>query len=161
MPSSPDLSITSAPCHPPHESFAGRLQWGPSRLLSLALVLMGLLAGLSVIASEMPLTWSIPLALLAASEGVRQARRELARPVRWLVVGTADTLPGPTMDGQPISELTVQWRGPLAFMRFRDADRRWQRLAWWPDTLDSRGRRELRLAVPVQATAHPATSMAP
>ena len=161
MPNSPDLLIASAPCHPPRESFAGRLQWQPSRLLSLALVLMGLLAGLSVIASEMPLAWSVPLALLAAGDGVRQARRELARPARWLVAGTADTLPGPTLDGQPISELTVQWRGPLAFMRFRDADRRWQRLAWWPDTLDSRGRRELRLAIPVQATAHPATSMAP
>lgn len=157
MPNSPDLSIASAPC-PPVESFGGRIEWRPSRLLSLALVVTGVLAGLSVIASEMPLAWSIPLAVLAASEGVRLARRELARPVQWLVMGANS---GTTLGGQPVSELTVQWRGPLAFMRFRAADRRWRRLAWWPDTLDSSGRRELRLAVPVQATAQPATSMAP
>ena len=158
MPNSPDLSIASAPCHPALESFGGRIEWRPSRLLSLVLVVIGLMAGLSVLASEMPLAWSIPLAFLAAGEGIRQARREQARPVRSLLVGAH---PGPTMDGRPVTELTVQWRGPMAFMRFRDTDGRWRRLAWWPDTLDSRGRRELRLAVPVQVTAQPATSMAP
>lgn len=158
MPNSPDLSIASAPYLPPFEAFGGRLQWRPSRRLSTALAVMGLLAGVSVFVSEMPPVGSVPLALLAVVEGMRQARCELSRSVRWLVAGAGV---GATIDGRPVSELTVQWRGPLAFVRYRDADRRWRRLAWWPDTLDSRGRRELRLAVPVQATAQPATSMAP
>jgi toxin CptA len=158
MPNSPDSSTASARCRLSNEAFAGRLVWKPSRLLSATLVIMGLLAGLSVIASEMPLAWSLPLASLALGEGVRQARREMRRPERLLV---ADGACGPTIDGLPVTELGVQWRGPLAFVRYRDADRRWRRLAWWPDTLGSLGRRELRLAVPVQASAQPSTSMAP
>ena len=62
---------------------------------------MGLLAGVSVFVSEMPPVGSVPLALLAVVEGMRQARRELSRPVRWLVAGAGV---GATIDGRPVSE---------------------------------------------------------
>jgi toxin CptA len=77
MPNSPTSSHASAPC---------RLEWRPSRWLTLALFALGPLAGLGVVASEMPLVFSIPLALAAAGEGARLARRESRRAPRWLVV---------------------------------------------------------------------------
>ncbi|WAC63699.1 hypothetical protein OVA13_02600 [Pseudoxanthomonas sp. SL93] len=85
-----------------------------------------------------------PLAVLAFLYGVHLARHEGARPAR------AVWFPGdgraPTVDGQPVDAVQVTWRGPLAFMRWRDRAGRWQRLAWWPDTLPAPMRRELRLA---------------
>lgn len=39
------------------------------------------------------------------------------------------------VDGLPVDALDLHWRGPLAFLRYRDATGRRQRLAWWPDTL--------------------------
>ncbi|HEY5802742.1 MAG TPA: hypothetical protein VIT90_03495 [Lysobacter sp.] len=149
MPTSQRSSRASARC---------RLEWRPSRLLAAALVVLGVLAGLSLIACELALVVSVPLALLAAGEGVRLARRELARPARVLEMG-GDGMA--MLDGQAITELRVEWRGPMAFLRFRDADGRPGRLAWWPDTLPATRRRELRLAVPVKAAAQNASSMAP
>jgi toxin CptA len=55
----------------------------------------------------------------------------------------------------------LQWRGPLAFLRWRDSDGRMHRLAWWPDVLPVAARRELRLAALDGAGAVPAASMAP
>ena len=147
MPNSPSSSNPSAPC---------RLEWQPSRLLAIVLVVLGVLSGLSVVASAMPMVFSIPLALLVAGEGVRLARRELLRPQRTIVIATDGRA---TLDGKEVGGLRVQWRGPWAFAQFRDAQGR--RLLWWPDRLDARGRRELRLAVAVSAPARDPRSMAP
>ncbi|WP_342315599.1 hypothetical protein [Lysobacter sp. FW306-1B-D06B] len=148
MPNSPPSSHASAPC---------RLEWRPSRWLTRALFILGLLAALGVIASEMPLGWSIPLALAAMAEGLRLSRREAVRPMRVLVLAGEGRA---MVDGLPVDALDLHWRGPLAFLRYRDATGRRQRLAWWPDTLPSRERRELRLALPVQTAAQPPRSMA-
>ncbi len=149
MPTSQRSSRASVPC---------LLEWRPSRLLASALAVLGALAGVALIGSEMPLPLSVPLALLAAWEGLRLARREYLRPTRSLVIGGDGAA---TLDGQEITGLIVEWRGPLAFMRFADSAGRPGRLAWWPDTLPARSRRELRLAAPVKAAAHPPPSMAP
>jgi toxin CptA len=148
MPNSPTSSHASAPC---------RLEWRPSRWLTLALFALGLLAALGVVASEMPLVFSIPLALAAAGEGARLARRESRRASRWLVV-TGDGCA--TLDGVAIGGIHLRWRGPLAFVRFQVGNGRRQRLVWWPDTLPPHERRELRLAIPVQPAAQPGPSMA-
>ncbi|MFC5595195.1 hypothetical protein [Lysobacter niastensis] len=133
-----------------------RLEWRPSLLLVAMLACLGVLAAVSVTLSGVPLAGSLPTAFLAVVEGVRLGRRELRRPARSLVIaGTTATL-----DGLPIKDVLVRWRGPMVFMRFRDAQGRWQRLVWWPDTLDARGRRELRLAIPVQGGAQLPSSMA-
>jgi len=118
---------------------------------------LGALGALGVVASEMPMTFSIPLALLAAGEGVRLARRELRRAERTLVIA-ADSRA--TLDGVDILDLRVHWRGAWAFAQFRDAGGRPGRLAWWPDPLPPRDRRELRLAVPVTQAAHSRPPMA-
>ena len=148
MPNSPSSSNPSAPC---------RLEWQPSRLLAIVLVVLGVLSGLSVVASAMPMVFSIPLALLVAGDGVRLARRELRRPQRTIVIATDGRA---TLDGKEVGGLRVQWRGPWAFAQFRVAQGRPGRLAWWPEMLPPRDRRELRLAVPVIQAAHSRPPMA-
>ena len=118
---------------------------------------LGVLAAFSVAASEMPARFSIPLALLAAGEGVRLARREARRATRTMVI-VADGRA--TLDGADIDEVRVHWRGPWAFAQFRDAAGRRGRLAWWPEALPPRDRRELRLAIPVIEAAHSQAPMA-
>ncbi len=147
MPNSRHWSTVSAPC---------RLEWRPSRLLAVALCSLGALAGLSLLSCELPLIWSAPAAVMAAFEGGRLARRHLRQPARHLVLGEG----APRLDGTPLDDVRLQWRGTLAFLSYRDGRGTRQRLAWWPDTLDARARRELRLAWAVQADARAPRSMA-
>ena len=65
------------------------------------------------------------------------------------------------LDGVTLDQAALEWRGPLALLRYRDRDGRHRRRIWWPDTLDAAGRRELRLAWPVQAPTPDSRSMAP
>lgn len=65
------------------------------------------------------------------------------------------------LDGAVIDDVKVTWRGPLAFVRWRDPSGRIRRLAWWPDTLPPAARRELRLAAPGGEAAPRTASMAP
>lgn len=149
MPTSSNWSSTSAIC---------RLEWRPSAGVALALGALGLLAAIAVIASEAPRAVAWPLALAAVADGTWLAARHWRAPVRQLcwIAGRS-----PELDGAELAAATLQWRGPLAFLRWRDADGRTQRLAWWPDTLPRHARRELKL-VALAAVDMPATaSMAP
>ena len=143
-------SNASAPC---------RLEWRPSRVLATALAVLGLLAAIAVIASELPWVVSVPLALAAFLYGIRLARRELLRPACSLVIPMGEG--AATMDGQPVRNLQLRWRGPLAFLQWRDADGRRRYLQGWPDNLDPDARRELRLAVATRVPARPSRSVAP
>lgn len=149
MPHSIRSSSASAPC---------RLDWRPSRWLAIALCLLGVLAGLSLLASEMPATAAWPLALLAVGEGIRLARGTMRSP-RRILVWPYDGMP--TLDGVALNAAELHWRGPLAFLRWRDAGGRVQRLTWWPDVLPAAARRELRLAALESSGAAVAASMAP
>lgn len=136
----------------------GTIAWKPSRWLLAALLVMTALAPVAILASEMPRIAAWPLTLLACAYGLSLVRREARRPPRML------HFPGNgrvEMDGQGVDGFELQWRGPLAFSRWRDADGRVQRIAWWPDTLPPAARRELRLAAPATHTARRAPSMAP
>lgn len=122
-----------------------RLEWRPSRLLQGLLILLGVLAAASVLASEMPRAFAWPVAVAALGRGAWQARREgrSARLAFWF--------PGsgraPAVDGKPMLEVRLDWRGPLAFLHWRErAGGRWRHATWWPDTLPAARRRELRLA---------------
>ncbi|KRD39546.1 hypothetical protein ASE35_04155 [Lysobacter sp. Root916] len=148
MPNSTRSSNASAPC---------RLEWRPSRGLACALVAIGLLAAGAVLSSELPAPGSLPLAAGAALYGAWLARRELRSAPQQLVV-SADAV---SLDGAPLDQPALQWRGPLAFLRYRDGCGRLRYRIWWPDTLDSTGRRELRLAWPVQTPTPDSLSMAP
>ncbi|MCW0412164.1 hypothetical protein NB709_002040 [Xanthomonas sacchari] len=132
-----------------------RLDWRPSRWLLAALTLLGALAPLSLLGSDLPPHLAWPAAALALLYAVCLLRREARRAPRTLLVPAGAGTP--SIDGVAVCALQVDWHGPLAFVRWRDAQGRTQRLAWWPDTLPPAARRELRLA----ASAHAASSAPP
>lgn len=133
------------------------LQWRPSRWLALALIVLGVLGGMSAWVSELPPWLSLPVAGLALIWAVASARRELRCPGRVLVIRGGRA----TLAGEAIADLRLHWRGWLARLDFTGPDGRRQRLLWWPDTLDAAARRELRLAVAVTAPARDRRSVAP
>ncbi|TKR33420.1 hypothetical protein FCE95_03710 [Luteimonas gilva] len=150
MPKSPRWSNGSVSC---------RLDWRPSRWAIGAILLLGVFAAFAVMASEMPRAWAWPLAAGAAIYAVRRARAEARKPLQaWFWPGNDRQA---TVDGSPAWEATVAWRGPLAFVRWRDADGRRRYAIWWPDTLPPARRRELRLAAASARTSPSAASMAP
>jgi toxin CptA len=119
--------------------------------------MLGILGAVSAINSEMPRALAWPSALAACLQGLFLARRELRSPVRewlWPVAGP------PTVDGVAVEAVVIRWRGPLAFLRWRAAGGRIHRLAWWPDVLDCRARRELRLAADRYSASRSAPRMA-
>ncbi|CAN5709913.1 hypothetical protein BH23PSE2_BH23PSE2_09740 [soil metagenome] len=117
------------------------------------------LAMLSVLASEIPRAGAWPLALATLAYGAALARREWRRPQIELAF-SGDKSPI-LVDGEPVAEVLLRWRGPLAFLRWRDSNGRRHRLVWWPDTLPAATRRELRLAAPDREAARGRPSMAP
>jgi len=150
MPNSPRSSRVSAPC---------RLEWRPSRWLLAILTAFALLAPFAVLASEMPRAPAWAWATAAFLHGLHLVRREALRAPVAIVVrpdAAADTV-----DGAAARELRVDWRGPLAFVRWRDGQGRMHRRSFWPDTLPAPRRRELRLAATAAAAARDAVSMAP
>jgi toxin CptA len=151
MPNSPSSSPASAPC---------RLEWRPSRWLQAALLILSLLAPLAVLGTELPRPLAWPLALAAAIYGLRSAWKEAGRAPRQLVLA-ATAGGGDTLDGRPLHDCRIAWRGPLAFVQAIDRDGRRARLVWWPDTLPSPLRRELRLAAAARQASRRDQPMAP
>ena len=149
MPNSPHSSSASA-------SF--RSDWKPSAVLCAALILLGLFAGLSLLASDLPRGFAWPVAFAAAGWGAWLARREWRRKplaVRWRGDGVL------FVEEERVEVAELHWRGPLAFLSWRDAAGRRHRLAWWPDTLPGPRRRELRLAAAAAEAAWQRARMAP
>jgi toxin CptA len=149
MPNSPHSSNASA-------SF--RSDWKPSAVLRGALIALGLLAGLSLLASDLPNAFAWPAALVAAGWGAWLARRESRRPpvaLAWRADGLL------LVGGARAESAELQWRGPLAFLAWCDGNGRRHRLAWWPDTLSAATRRELRLAAMAAEAAHSRDGVAP
>lgn len=145
-----------------HSSFTSapfRLEWRPSRWLIGSLSLLSVAAPLAILASAMPPLFAVPAAVVALAYGAGLIRREARRPCCEFVFG--DACAPVRLDGRPLHALQVSWRGPLAFLRWRDASGRWQRLAWWPDTLPASARRELRLVAEVRELSRPPPGMAP
>lgn len=120
-----------------------RIAWRPSTCVVVALAAMGLLAAIGAFASEVPLPAVV--AAFALAGGIALAVREARRPHRTLSIGADGSA---SIDDHPVSAVTLQWRGPLAFLQARDAGGTLHRLSWWPDTLGRPERRALRLAVP-------------
>ena len=144
MPRSTRSSSASASFRP--ESGLRRIPWRPSRWVIGALLLLSVLAPFAVLASEMPRIAAWPLAAVAAIAGLRAARRETRRPPRQLELPAAQGRA--LLDGAPLATVVLSWRGPIAFLRWRDEAGRGGRLAWWPDTLPPAQRRVLKLWSP-------------
>ena len=126
-----------------------RIDWRPSRLLVAALLMLGFAGAYAVLASGLPRALAWPLALAAAGQGAGRAWHESRRRPGSLVLG-----PGIAhwrdADGslQRLGALSIQLRGPCAWLDARTADGRRLRRSWWPDTLVAAAARELRLARP-------------
>jgi toxin CptA len=142
MPRSTRSSSASASFRPD----AGGIAWRPSRWVVGALLLLSVLAPFAVLASEVPRPVAWPLAAAASCLGLRAARREARRPARWLSLGEGGR--AAAIDGVPLAEVVLSWRGPLAFLRWRDPSGATGRLAWCPDTLPPAQRRVLKLWSP-------------
>lgn len=140
-------------------SVSCRLEWRPSRWVIGALLAGGVLAAASVLLSGMSMSAAWLLATAVLIHALCLASREAKRPVRTLVFPGNDL---PVMvDGMPVEQVEVQWRGPLAFVSWKERDGRRLRLSWWPDTLLPTRRRELRLAANATDTAPHRSAMAP
>lgn len=98
------------------------------------------------------------LAAASMTYGAWLARREARRIPRLLLwpIGGA-----PRLDDVELRDVRLQWRGPLAFLQWRNDDGCIERLSWWGDTLSAHERRELTLASASANGARQPTSMAP
>ena len=157
MPNSTRSSSASAHFRPA-SVIEARIDWRPSRWVSGALVLLGVLAACSLFASELPTVVAWPAAVVVLAWAGWRARRESRAPGRSFVFRTDAPV---RVDGIVADDLVVRWRGPLAFVHWRDGGSRIQRVSWWPDTLPPARRRELRLAAPAGEAARSGASVAP
>lgn len=117
-----------------------------------------MLAACSLLASKLSRTSTWTLAVLAFVYGGLLVWRQLGLPPRQLLI--PPDARAATCDGERMHALHIAWRGPLAFLHWRDARGRVQRLQLWPDVLDVRLRRELRLAMQQREAARNRPSMA-
>jgi len=116
------------------------------------------LAPFSLIASDLPRGVAWPLALVVSVRAMLDARRYRMRPPQRLAIPSGRG--AATCGGQRLDGLQLRWRGPLAFLRWRDAQGRGHRVSFWPDTLDAGMRRELRIAMQRREAASEGPSMA-
>jgi toxin CptA len=158
MPNSPRSYSASVPCHPPAEFDAGRFDWRASRWLVGILVLLGVGAAISLLASDLPPRLAWPSAAGALAWGLWLAWRESRQVTLGVLVAEDGTV---HVDGALVRDFRVEWRGRLAFARWTGMAGRTQRRVWWPDTLPPERARELRLALPVETPPRAPRSMAP
>ena len=140
------LSSASAQCPPL------RIEWRPSRHGALALWLLTLLAPFSLLASGLPTGWALALGAPVLLAGVRMTRRYARAPLMPLVIPAG--LQPACRDTRPIAGLQVHWRGPLAFLHWRQ-DGQSHRIVFFPDTLQAPARRALKLALQRRNAAAP------
>ncbi|WDS36706.1 hypothetical protein [Pseudoxanthomonas sp.] len=122
-------------------------------------LVLGLLGVVSLAGSAFPAGVAIGLSVLVLAYTVWLASRYLRQPARTLAIA-GGALP-PMLDGVVLQRFSLQWRGPLAFAAWQDVQGANGYLIWWPDTLDARQRRELRLAVEGMAVSAAVATMAP
>lgn len=141
-------SSASATCH---------LEWRPSRWVIAWLRLQLLLVPVCLLASAMPRPIAWPAAVAAALIAYRQYEHYRRLPKSRLRVCAEGPL---QLEGVSYAHWKLHWRGPLAFIHWRDERGRLHARSFWPDTLPPALRRELRLATPAVAAVSPAVGMA-
>ncbi|MEO8742708.1 MAG: hypothetical protein ABI365_05890 [Lysobacteraceae bacterium] len=130
-----------------------RLEWRRSRWLPFALIVLMVAAIASLWLSVLPvIACGIGTAVVCGYIGWL-LRRELVRSDAVL------TWQGGDMDWQVESQgrsetlrhVGASFRGGLVVLKLAGANGKQRRYIWWPDTLDARGRRDLRLALQAKA----------
>jgi len=141
-------SDASSPC---------RLEWRRSRWLPVALCVLAVAAIAASWLSDMPrIACGFCSALVLAYAGW-VLHREAHRPdcvLSWL---GGDAPWQVEHDGRTESmrHVGASFRGGLVALTLADDANKRRRYLWWPDTLDARGRRALRLAMRVEETVTP------
>ena len=124
-----------------------RIDWRPSGALVAALMALGVLSAIAFAMSDLSPWTATALATLSLVHAGRIAWREGRRPATVLVLSAGDAMmatPG-IVPPERLHELRWHLRGPIAVLWARTAAGRRIRLSWWPDTLPSAARRQLRL----------------
>lgn len=134
-----------------------RLEWRPSRLIAHWLAALAVLAPICLLASAMPRGLAWPLALVVCVFALRERRAYRKLKPLHLHVRAEGPL---QVEGAAHARWRLRWRGPFAFIEWKDEAGRRQALAFWPDTLDAATRRELKLATPATGSVSPAVGMA-
>lgn len=132
------MSSASSPC---------RIEWRVSRWAVSGAVLIGALAALALVLSDLPASWRLWLAVLVFALGLHGAWREARRRPWTLIWEGADANAQRLTDGrvEAVSIVSIHRRGPLAGITLNDANGRTVHALWWPDTLSAASRRELAL----------------
>ncbi len=133
-----------------------RIELRGSRQLAFALVALGLLAGAGLWLTELPAALAVPGTVACVLYGAHLARVERRRAPVELVLRGVDA----RVDGVAVDALDLGWRGPLTLVSWRSAGRDHRRVAW-PDVVDARLRRELRLWVSTRRPDADAPAVAP
>ena len=141
-------SEASSPC---------RLEWRRSRWLPVALCVLAVAAIIALWLSDIPrLACGIGSALVLAHAGWL-LHREAHRPdcvLSW-IGGEAPWQVECDGRVESLRFVGANLRGGLVVLTLADADDNPRRFVWWPDTLDARGRRALRLAMRVGTVVTP------
>lgn len=142
------MSSASSPC---------RIEWRASRWAVSGAVLIGALAALAIMLSDLPAGWRPWLATLAFALGLHGAWREARRRPWTLIWEGEDTNARRVIDGrvEAVSIVSIHRRGPLAGITLNNANGRTVHALWWPDTLSAASRRALALRAGVLATEPP------
>ena len=132
-----------------------RIDWRPSPGLRLALAVLALLALASLWLSALPAPLAVAGSVAVMAYAIRLHRNEAARVAFTLAWNSSESTAELNFGrhSQSLNDVRVLQRGPLAALQGRDELGRRQRYVWWPDTLPSAARRQLRLAA---AAARPA-----
>ncbi|HEY4582692.1 MAG TPA: hypothetical protein VIG88_07505 [Lysobacter sp.] len=118
--------------------------------------MLGALAGAGLWLTDLPAVLAVPGSVVCVMRGLYLARIEHGRAPVELVLRGQDA----RVDGEAVEALALGWRGPLTLVGWRAAGRRHRRVAW-PDVVDARLRRELRLWVSTRRPDADAPAVAP
>ena len=137
-----------------------RVDWRPSRLLAVAMGALGLLALWSLCLSALPISVRSILGALVVVHSVNLIRMELQRESFTLTWTGGDDAMALNFAGrvQSLSGPHLTIRGPLAGVRGTDDSGRVRTYLWWPDTLSSAARRQLRLVDQIRKEPQTTTS---
>ena len=134
-----------------------RLEWRRSRWLPLALCVLAVAAIAALWMSQ--LTDAFDAVGTAAVIGYAGwlLRREWRRPACALTWQGGDNDWQIETRGitESLHHVGASFRGGLVVLTLADANNARRRYIWWPDTLDARGRRALRLAMRAKETVTP------
>jgi toxin CptA len=140
-----------------------RLEWRRSRWLPAALCALVAAAIAALWLSGLPLIACAVGAALVVVYGGWMLRREMHRPECTLTWQGGEREWQIETNGitESLRHIGASFRGGLVVLTLADMDNAQRRYVWWPDTLDARGRRSLRLALLVKETSTPTQAPLP